>query len=389
MKILYVNDFYEYGGAEVIMRELAGIMRTRGHETYLAATSDLMRENYYKIKRIRRRIPFLLRRTIFFNIDPVARRALAKVIDSVKPDIIHCHNLANISLAPIDIAADLDIPCLVTIHDYWPVCLNRGLLKSARVQCIEEGWQNCASESCRYRRYDRIIRPFVGKGMKERRQILSAANVKLVCVSEYVRSVLERFRYGRENVAVIHNGIDVNHFRPDGHGTENIVLFVGRLIPSKGIGDFITVAERVRKRNKGARFLVIGGKLEKRRESVENLGRISDSELLQYYQRSTCICIPSLWTEPFPTVALEAMACGKPVVAYSVGGLPEIVDDGETGFLVQPGDVVTLSERLLRLLENPSLAEEMGRRARVSAEQEFSLNVMGSHYESLYRAVTN
>jgi len=346
LRLLYVNDLYEHGGAELIMRELADAMESRGHETYLATASDVKKENHYKISRIKRRIPFMLRRTVLFNVDPIARRKMKNIIEKVKPDIIHCHNLVYVSLAPVEVAIELGIPCLVTVHDYWPVCLNRTLMKSYALLCEERGWEVCASKECRYRRYDKIIRPFVAGGMEKRREILSAENVKLICVSEYVRNTLERFQYPKENLTVVHNGVNIDHFKPGKQTAEKIILFVGRLIPSKGIQDFISAAKIVKKKIKDARFVVIGGNLEKKEEAVENPGKISSSELLQYYQKATCLCVPSKWPEPFPTVALEAMACGKPMVAYSVGGLPEIVDDNENGFLAQPEDVHRLSQKI-------------------------------------------
>ena len=87
--------------------------------------------------------------------------------------------------------------------------------------------------------------------------------------------------------------------------------------------------------------------------------------------KTMCVALPSIWYENFPYTVLEAFALGKPVVASNIGGLPEMISDGETGLLFEPGSEPGLRETLGRLLRNPGLAEEMGRKARERVEREF------------------
>jgi glycosyltransferase involved in cell wall biosynthesis len=98
--------------------------------------------------------------------------------------------------------------------------------------------------------------------------------------------------------------------------------------------------------------------------------------------------LPSL-SEGLPLSLLEAQAAGKPVVASNVGGNPEVVEDGKSGFLVPPSNPDVLAERLLRLLENPSQAVAMGAQGRLRVWRTFSLEAMGQAYLSLYMNCVN
>lgn len=93
--------------------------------------------------------------------------------------------------------------------------------------------------------------------------------------------------------------------------------------------------------------------------------------------------LPSLW-EGFGLVPLEAMAAQKPVVATSVSAIPEVIVDGETGLLIPPKDSIALADAILKLLDDPELAREMGRKGRVRLEKEFSVDRMVSQTEALY-----
>jgi len=120
-------------------------------------------------------------------------------------------------------------------------------------------------------------------------------------------------------------------------------------------------------------------------ESVKFVGRVDREELVGYYQRSEICVIPSVVFENFPYTCLEAMACGKPVVASDCGGIREMIEDGVNGLLVPPGDVVALSEALIRLLTDRSLSLEMGRRARERVERLYSRKAVVGKILEVYR----
>jgi glycosyltransferase-like protein len=209
-----------------------------------------------------------------------------------------------------------------------------------------------------------------------------------VTVSEYWQKRLKE-EFGVDST-VIHNGIDLQRFDPGEHadsGREGIdILFVGGLEARKGLEHLLLAAEKVLPSHPDLRLTVLGrsgltsGKsydekrffsiLAKRLgigRNVRFLEQIEDEQLPALYSLCDIFVLPSRM-EGWGLAIMEAMAMQKPVVATSVGGIPELVKDGETGYLVEFGDVLGLSESISRLIEDPELRAEMGRKGRESVE---------------------
>lgn len=164
-----------------------------------------------------------------------------------------------------------------------------------------------------------------------------------------------------------------------------IVSFVGQIKQNKGVADFIDMARRLPQSN--VRFLIAGecrdpkqfpgsyteAELEAAFEEdprIRYLGYLARVEDL--YQASDIIVVPSLCPEALGLTNIEAGACRKPVVATRVGGIPEVIKDGENGFLVEAGDVEALAAKVALLLDNPDLRHEMGEKGRARVEAEFT-----------------
>jgi glycosyltransferase involved in cell wall biosynthesis len=117
---------------------------------------------------------------------------------------------------------------------------------------------------------------------------------------------------------------------------------------------------------------------------VELVGPRSRAEVLDHLRRARALVLPSLWDEPLPMVLIEASAVGTPMIASRVGGVPEVVDDGETGLLVPPGDVAALAAALTRAQDEPATFAAMGRAARQRWEERFSGDIAYSHLLEAY-----
>ena len=116
---------------------------------------------------------------------------------------------------------------------------------------------------------------------------------------------------------------------------------------------------------------------------VKFVGRVSQAELAVWMTEARVFVLPSI-SEGLGRVVVEAMATGTLVIGSQVGGIPEIVEDGVTGFLVQPGDETRLAERLRWVLEHPDEGQEMGRRARAFAESFFSTEAYTAGYQRVF-----
>lgn len=201
---------------------------------------------------------------------------------------------------------------------------------------------------------------------------------------------------------VVPNPIDIGGFAPNESVREREVLFVGRLERRKGLGIFCRVAPLVLGRCPDVRVRVLGSDgvdenghswrarlLDSIRQ--EDRGRISFEhvsrrELVNSYRRASLCIVPSLW-ENFPYVALEAMACGTPVIAARSGGLPELVGDGRSGFLVGPEDAEGFAAAICDLMDDPEKSRRMGLEARRRAESVFASATVARRMLDVYRVL--
>jgi glycosyltransferase involved in cell wall biosynthesis len=203
---------------------------------------------------------------------------------------------------------------------------------------------------------------------------------------------------------VVYGGADPARFRPDPDARRRGVLFVGRLTPHKGVDRLIeALPEHAELRIVGSAGHdpdpperdypnLLRSLAAKRR--TEFLGAVADADLPALYRGSQVLALPSVHvtrygraiavSELLGLSAIEAMASATPVVASSVGGLPEVVEDGITGFLVEPGNVEELRERLAEILGDRRLAERLGRRARERFLERFTWEACAERCLSAY-----
>lgn len=190
------------------------------------------------------------------------------------------------------------------------------------------------------RRFPRVVRWIVRRARA------------VICVSEALAEAARRC--GGRDVRTIPNGVRLPVELGD-EAEPAEVLFAGRLSPEKGIPELVAATEGLN--------LVVAGDGPLRHLVPDALGFVPHDELERLYARAAVVVLPS-HREGLPLCVLEAMAHGRPVVASAVGGIPELVEDGVTGYLVEPGDVAGLRAAIERLLADPALRRRMGRAAR-------------------------
>jgi len=173
---------------------------------------------------------------------------------------------------------------------------------------------------------------------------------------------------------------------------ERIVLGAGRLSPEKGVQVLIAAAKHVIEADPDARFAVFGEgtmrpALQRQIDEADLNGLFVlpgfRGDLDQLMPCADLFVLPS-FTEGLPNVVLEAGAAGVPVVATAVGGTPEVVDDGITGYLVPPGDPPSLAERIAQLLADPDRRREMGEAGRDHVQRHFTFEAQAAAYLNLF-----
>lgn len=211
---------------------------------------------------------------------------------------------------------------------------------------------------------------------------------KVIVLSVALKAWLEttmKLKY----VTIVFNGVPSVLIQESLKATPT-VLFLGRLGTNKGTDVLINaIREVVRKVPNVVLELGGDGDVAKYRQqamdlpNVHFLGWVDDAARQSALARATVYCLPS-WSEGLPMSVLEAMSAGLPVVSTPVGGIPEAVIEGETGLLVQPGDVQGLSSALSKLLLNPDLASTMGRNGQFRHREKFSTEAMGKSCLEVY-----
>jgi glycosyltransferase involved in cell wall biosynthesis len=217
----------------------------------------------------------------------------------------------------------------------------------------------------------------------------SLLNRNIVAVSNFGASELQK--YGTRKVNVIPNGVDSERFLPSSQ-EDNYILYVGRLVPYKNVDKLLELLTHLKKEHPLLRLKIVGeGWYRKRleitarklgvKERVNFVGRIPDMSLVREYQGCIFFVTFSSW-EHCGIPVLEANSCGKPVIAPNVGGLPEVIDQGRSGFVIN--DFEELKKYTRMLLDDESLRKRMGNSARKHAEL-FDWSIIADKYLEIYK----
>lgn len=349
------------GGQSQVLLTVLGL-RARGHQTTLVVHPD---------GELRRRAgnaddiyPLAPR----MEIDLTAAWRLSRLLRERRPDIIHAHDAHAVAMTAL--ALSLGGATLPT-----------RFIASRRV--IYHIGKNAFSR-WKYRQVDRFV-----------------------CSSSYIRSVLVGDRIPPERLDVVRDGVDLEGVQTAPpvnlhktfwlpHGAP-IVGNVAALDPDKGQRYLVDAAQLVVRKVPDARFLIVGqGDLEQTlRAQIKQLNLEKHviltgfrSDVLSLHKGFDIFVMSSV-SEGLGTSALDAMACGRPVVATEVGGLPEVVDHRETGLLVSARDPVSLAEALIELLQDRSLRERYGGAALERAHERFSADRMVEETVEVYRRVAH
>ena len=214
---------------------------------------------------------------------------------------------------------------------------------------------------------------------------------RVVTVSDYAANFLrEKFPEDAAKIHRIYNGIDLATFeRADLSSPIANILAIGRLIPKKGLADLIRAGLLLKERGRDFRCEIVGeGPLENAlraqiveaglQANVSLAGPETQSQIVRRLAETSLFVLPAMVDsdgamDNLPTVIMEAMAAGLPVVSTFVGGIPEMVVQDETGFLVRPGDHVALAAAIEKVIANPALARKLGEGGRQRAETLFSI----------------
>jgi glycosyltransferase involved in cell wall biosynthesis len=242
---------------------------------------------------------------------------------------------------------------------------------------------------------------FYKKSPVGRHMFKKISNLHLA-VSDSIRRLLVDLGIAENNIRVVPNGVDIEIFRPDNKTKdENLLLFVGRIQPNKGLHILLEALEYVKT---SIRLVIIGPRSSFCPEyynevlksikhlnqtaihKISFLGTQAKEELVRWYQRAAIFVCPSL-SEPFGIVNLEALSCGTPVIASNIGGIPEVVKNNKNGLLVPSGTPKELARAIQSLLADENLRNKFGNEGREWVVKKFSSEAVAMHLLKIYKSL--
>lgn len=375
MKILHICDWYTpIGGAEKLMFDTLSALEAQGHENIIVINKNPSqtltgKRPEYQIDNIEINLAYF-RPYDYVHIHR-AKKQIKEIINRHKPDVCHIHNCQNLYIIKFLLKT---IPCVRSIHDPRLYCFTQWrLLPDNKICPYPLGGKclttKCLSEAKTPQTFFDKISPFVFKNYLLHREmpiIILESQAQINCVLQN--------GYRKEQIAWLPNFTPVRgeeevaefnkkYYNPN----ENHVLFVGRASYEKGVDVILDAAALVK--TPCTIHLVTGGpymehiKERVRKEKLRNVdvvGVLSYDETRKYYAKSDAVLIPSVWIESFCLVGLEAMANRKPVIGSRIGGIKDWLVDGVTGYHFEPGNAQELASKIDHLLNNKSLAIQMG-----------------------------
>lgn len=325
-----------------------------------------------------------------------ATKKLIKRIEEIEPTIIHLHNIHGYYLNyPLlfDYLSTKNIPIVWTLHDCWPFTGHCAYYSFVECSKWLKGCFDCEQKHTYPQSY--FLDNSKDNWKKKFHYFLSVPNLHLVPVSNWLKSQVSISFMRSLSAKVIHNGIDLNLFKPLDiskmkyrFSKRFLILGVANIWEDrKGINDFIHLSTLI----SSDMMIVLVGTIRKRTYSFPaNISLIPNTtnslQLVELYSVAD-VFLNLTWQDNYPTTNLEAIACGTPVITYNTGGSVESVVENETGFIVSQGDFNTLLKRIYQIKERGK--EAFCTACRNYAEKHFSAKDRFEEYFQLYDSLIN
>lgn len=354
MKILQVIPYFCFGGAETMCENLTYALKNMGHEVTVVS---LYQEQTPISRRMEEAGVKLLHLDKKLGLDVSMVAKLAKIMKDVRPDVVHTHlDVIKYAVAAAQLSGIKK--CVHTVHNVADQEAEGRIQKFVNTLYFKLGWSTPVALS-----------------------------------PEVRRTILEFYGLPENKVPVVYNGVDLSRCIPkENYAAENMALLhIGRFNHQKNHKGLLEAFQKILAKFPNARLNLLGdGELmEETKAYAEALGIAgnvhflgSQSNVYPYLNQADLFLLPSTF-EGMPMTIIEAMGTGLPIVASKVGGVPDMLQNGESGLLVSC-DPEETAQAVLTLMENPDLREKLGRNARKDSVR-FSAAFMAEQYTKIYQ----
>ncbi len=410
MRILFLNDLSDprIGSSVRQMYQAASALRAAGHATALVTctpeASEATPTTIEGLETFRLHSSYNVRFRGYVSLDnKQVREPFREILRTWRPDVVHSHLLhTHLSYASLTAARESGAAVVFTAHDVMTFCYQKltcfhgGEEHGGSLRDYEAYWQKCIP--CQRLRYN----PWRNAAI---RRVLARDVHRLTVVSDELGRVLRanRIRVDR----TIHNAVELRGRLPGpdavaalrrrfGLEGKRVIAIGGRLHEQKGVTQLLRMLALLAPEFPDLVLLVMGKRdvYEREFEPIANklgvagrvvaTGWLDGDELQAAYAATDVFVTPSICFDTFGLVNLEAMEHGKPVVATSFGGSPEVVEEGRTGFVENPFDVAAFAARVRSLLADPALRARMGSLGRQRLLDHFTIDRLAREWSDEY-----
>jgi glycosyltransferase involved in cell wall biosynthesis len=417
MKILVLSDAFPpdvTGGAARVALTQCQALQQLGHQVHVLSTrrsnSEPADSEINGIPVHRLAISYPMRWQAYLSLyNPAAASGVRRLISAIQPDVIHAHNIhAYLTYGSLAIAKRSGLPVVLTLHDLMTIAYQKF------DSYIDPGWQHIPD------RFDYQINPWSQMKLQRFRYFpLRNFFIRLIlrrCVdaaispSAALLEVLEANGLRLRRMVCVPNGVNSAEFESSAQEQaefrseynltgKGVILLAGRLNAAKGALQMLKAMPRIIAKAPQAMLLVLappdrsGEGMSAIAESlgighyIRFAGWLSGRKLAAAFGAADVCVVPSVYFDNFPTVNLEAMAAGTPVVATCFGGSREVVAEGETGFIVNPFNIEMLAQRIITILGDEDLRRRMSTQAQERARERYDWLRQATRLVEIYREV--
>ncbi|MDI1259305.1 glycosyltransferase family 4 protein [Aquabacterium sp.] len=377
MRVLMVHNAYQQrGGEDSVVESEVALLRQHGHEVHVYERHN---------DEVGQTPKWQLAAGTVWSSRTV--RDVQALIAGFKPDVMHVHNTMPLVSPSVYWAAQkLGVPVVQTLHNFRLLCPQAMFVREGRVceDCLGKvPWRGVLHKCYRGSR----IQSAVMAGMLTTHRVLGTFATKVdkfIALNEFCRAKMIEGGLDGDRISVKPNFVD---WQPAPRWDQRVGgLYLGRLTPEKGMD----VLLRALVRQPGLRVRVVGGgpmaEVVTGASGVDYLGFLPLTEIWGHLSTASYMVVPSVWYEGFPRTIVEAFASGVPVIASRLGSLAEVVTDGKTGLLFNPGDDEDLAAKLAWAESHPQAMIRMGQAAREEYEARYTPERNCAELIEIYRS---
>ncbi|MGC9049058.1 MAG: glycosyltransferase family 4 protein [Patescibacteria group bacterium] len=415
-RVLHISDALPdyhsvWGGAEkVAFRQIKMSVELNNFEIFVASTKSIkpIKENFhfFSVLTAEDFLPQKISRLAsafknqIFPFDLISFFSLFYIFLKIRPKIIHLHKTVKISLTPIIVAKIFRIPVVLAIYDYWYFCPNRLLIDKQANPC--------------YRFHGRWCRDCSSLGGRPPLRFLSLFRRKIFdfflskinrfsVLSESCRELIAKYPLPKEKIFLVRQlSITPKNYQAISIES-NSIFFNTWMLPHKGVHIVVRAFSEVLKKIPQAKLYMtvkdagnysdynyyqeIIHLIEELnlKNNIVIIGKPNHQEYLNLISRANVVVVAEQWENMAPTTLADAMSFGKAIVASNIGGLPEMLKDGESGLLANPKDPKDFAEKIIKILSDSFLARELGQKAMENIKNYGSEEVIKEQLLNLYQ----